>query len=36
MTSHIVTISQIVQHMKPTDTHRQYVDMSRKIITFIG
>jgi len=29
MTSYIVTIGQLVQHMKPTATHRQYGNTSR-------
>jgi len=31
-----VTIGQLVQHMKLTDTHRQYVSMSSKMIGFLG
>jgi len=36
MTSYIVTIGRMVQHMKPTDTHRQYGNMSRIMIGFMG
>jgi len=36
MTSYIVSIGQLVQHMKPTDTHRQNGKMGRKIFGFLG
>ena len=36
MTSYIVTFGQLVQHMKPADTHRQYGNMSRIAIGFLG
>jgi len=36
MMSYIVTIGQLVQHMKPTDTHGQNVNMSRIMIGFLG
>jgi len=36
MTSYIVPIGQLVQHMKPTDTPRPYGDMSNIMAGFLG
>jgi len=34
--TYIVANVQLVQHMKPTDSHRQYGNMSRIMTGFLG